>query len=332
VTPEEAFDELYVACAPTLIRQTYLLTGRHGLALDCVERAFRDAWHRWPEVALDPDPPSWVRAVAHDHALSPWRRHGRRRRRRERRHERREQRHERREQRRERREQRHERREQRHERREQRHERRRGRRYEGRERRPLTGSRRAALADRALLAALRDLPPLHRRTLLLYDGLGLDLPETAAETEASTAATAGRLRRAREAVAARLPELADPETLRRRMAETAHAATSTARSRPARPPAVRRRAERLARWWTGAAAGATAVLGVLSLGGLVTAATEYEPPAPEGERVREAAVPGAPGPPPSRSGGRKLRTRPEEAPGSAPAPPGTRRADVRWTP
>lgn len=260
LTPEEAFDALYVSCAPTLVRQTYLLTGRHAAALECVERAFRDAWHRWPEVAVDPDPPSWVRAVAHDHALSPWRRRGR------------------------------------------------GRR--GRKRAP--AAPREARADRALLAALRDLPPLHRRTLLLYDGLGLDLPETAAETEASTAATASRLCRAREAVAARLPELADPETLRRRMAETAHAATSTARARPARPPVVRRRAERLARWWTAAAAGVTAVVGVLVMAGTVTVTTRYEPPVPEGERVWEAVPSGAPVP--------------ETAPGEPePVPPSERR-------
>ncbi|MYR46909.1 sigma-70 family RNA polymerase sigma factor, partial [Streptomyces sp. SID5910] len=55
-------------------------------------------------------------------------------------------------------------------------------------------------ADRTLLNALLTLPPPHRRTLVLYDGVGLDLPETAAETEASTPAAAGRLMRAREAV------------------------------------------------------------------------------------------------------------------------------------
>jgi DNA-directed RNA polymerase specialized sigma24 family protein len=264
VTPEQAFDELYTSCAPTLVRQTYLLTGRHGLALKCVERAFRDAWHRWPEVAVDPDPPGWVRAVAHDHALSPWRRRGRRPRRRD----------------------------------------------------ALTGPRVAA-ADRALLTALAGLPPPHRRALLLYDGLGLDLPETAAETEASTAATASRLRRARAAVAAGLPELADPETLRRRMAETARAATSTARPRPSRPALVRRRAERAARWWTGAAVGTTAVLGAVTLTGLFTASTRYEPPVPEGEQVRGALVPGAPGP---LSGSeRRLRAKLEKAPGAGPA-------------
>ncbi|WP_151771688.1 RNA polymerase subunit sigma-70 [Streptomyces abyssomicinicus] len=267
VTPEQAFDELYAACAPTLVRQTYLLTGRHGLALESVERAFRHAWHRWPEVALDPDPPSWVRAAAYEHALSPWRRLRRRHRR--------------------------------------------------RERDPVASL--ASPADRSLLAALTALPPPSRRTLLLYDGLGLDLPETAAETEASTAAAAGRLRYAREAVAARLPELGDPDTLRQRMAETARSATSTTRPRPPRPSSVRRRAERVAWGWTGAVAGAAAVLGALTLGWPVTAANPPEPPVAEHERVRGGPVPGAPGGPSTSEGTpRTPRTKPERPPATGP--------------
>ncbi len=62
-------------------------------------------------------------------------------------------------------------------------------------------------SDPALLDALLSLPRSYRRTLLLYDGVGLDLPETAAETEASTPATAGRLVHARQALVERLPEL-----------------------------------------------------------------------------------------------------------------------------
>ncbi|MFE6776065.1 hypothetical protein ACFVBJ_08135, partial [Streptomyces sp. NPDC057676] len=62
-------------------------------------------------------------------------------------------------------------------------------------------------SDPALLAALLSLPRSYRRALLLYDGVGLDLPETAAEVEASTPATAGRLVHARQALVARLPEL-----------------------------------------------------------------------------------------------------------------------------
>ncbi len=65
---------------------------------------------------------------------------------------------------------------------------------------------------RALLDALLELPPPYRRTLLLHDGVGLGLPETAAETEASTRATANRLMNARAALAERLPELALPSS------------------------------------------------------------------------------------------------------------------------
>lgn len=86
-------------------------------------------------------------------------------------------------------------------------------------------------ADRALLDVLLELPPVYRRTLVLYDGVGLGLPETAAETEASTPAAANRVLHAREAVAARLPELSSPEDLHRRLTELA----SAERLRAAKP-------------------------------------------------------------------------------------------------
>ncbi|WP_449344831.1 sigma factor-like helix-turn-helix DNA-binding protein, partial [Streptomyces narbonensis] len=70
---------------------------------------------------------------------------------------------------------------------------------------------------RALLGALLELPPPYRRTVLLYDGLGLDLPETAAETEASTPAAANRLLHARTVLGKRIPELAEPEALHRQL-------------------------------------------------------------------------------------------------------------------
>ncbi|MFF8877688.1 helix-turn-helix domain-containing protein [Streptomyces flaveolus] len=146
-------------------------------------------------------------------------------------------------------------------------------------------------ADRALLKALLKLPSPHRRTLLLYDGVGLDLPETAAETEASTPAAAGRLMRAREAVADRLPELGDPEVLHRRLAELA----STARLRASRPPTVRAGSERRARFWTRAAIAFTAtVIGTTALT-LHTAPTHYEPPVPPGEAVKGVPARVAPG-------------------------------------
>ncbi|MGW1216543.1 helix-turn-helix domain-containing protein [Streptomyces sp. NPDC002499] len=235
LTPTQAFDALYAFCAPALVRQAYLLTGRRELARESVERAFQLAWQRWPEVAVDRDPAGWVRATAYEYALSPWHR------------------------------------------------------LRPRYRHPEPPPPDAA--DRALLTALLKLPAPHRRTLMLYDGVGLDLPETAAETEASTPATANRLLHAREALAARLPELADPEVLHRRLAEVA----ATERLRAARPPAVRIGSERRARFWTRAAIAFTiALIGTTALT-VRTAPTHYEPPIAPGAEVQGVPPQVAPG-------------------------------------
>lgn len=236
LTPAQAFDALYSFCAPALVRQTYLLSGRRDLARESVERAFQLAWDRWPEVARDPDPAGWVRAAAYEWALSPWHRFRRR--------------------------------------------------YRQPEPPP------PAEDDRALLDALLRLPPPYRRTLLLYDGVGLGLPETAAETEATTRAAGGRLMYARAAVAARLPELSDPGELHQRLAELA----STGRLRAAEPPAVRVGSERRARFWTRAAIAFTVTLIGTTALTLHTAPTRYEPPVPPGETVRGVPPRVAPGP------------------------------------
>lgn len=142
---------------------------------------------------------------------------------------------------------------------------------------------------RALFDALLELPPAYRRTLLLYDGVGLDLPETAAETEASTPAAANRLLTARALVAERLPELADPES----PAETSGllhdrlGALALAEHVPTPSPAraVRTVSERKARLWTRAAiAFVAALVGVTALT-LHTAPTQYEQPLAPAERV-----------------------------------------------
>jgi hypothetical protein len=147
-------------------------------------------------------------------------------------------------------------------------------------------------SDRALLDVLLRLPPPQRRTLLLYDGVGLDLPETAAETEATTPAAANRLLHARAAVAARLPGLSDPTELHHRLAELA----STERLRAPKPVAVRDGSERRARFWTRAAIAFTvALIGTTALT-LRTAPTQYEPPVPAGETVRGVPPRVAPGP------------------------------------
>ncbi|MFF3498734.1 helix-turn-helix domain-containing protein [Streptomyces sp. NPDC003247] len=236
LTPAQAFDALYAFCAPALVRQTYLLTGRRELARESVERAFQLAWQRWPEVAVDPDPASWVRAAAYEYALSPWHQ------------------------------------------------------FRPRFRHPEPPP--AAASDRALMDVLLTLPPPHRRTLLLYDGVGLDLPETAAETEASTPAAANRLLHARAVISSRLPSLADPTALHRRLAETA----SAERLRAAKPTAVRRSSEHRARQWTRAAIAFTvALIGATCLT-LYTAPTRYEPPVPPGETVQGVPPKTAPGP------------------------------------
>ncbi|MFC9928494.1 RNA polymerase sigma factor [Streptomyces sp. NPDC127190] len=236
LTPAQAFDALYAFCAPALVRQTYLLTGRRELAREAVERAFQLAWQRWPEVAADRDPAGWVRAVAYDCALSPWHR------------------------------------------------------FRPRYRAPEPPP--ADPADRALLHALLRLPPSYRRTLVLYDGVGLDLPETAAETEASTPAAANRLTHAREAVAARVPELADTALLHRRLAELA----STERLRAARAEPVRRECERRNAFWTRAAIAFTVtIIGATTLT-LRTAPTHYEAPIAPAQAVRGVPAPVALGP------------------------------------
>jgi len=225
LTPAQAFDALYAFCAPALVRQTYLLTGRRELARESVERAFQTAWQRWPEVAVDRDPAGWVRSVAYEYALSPWHR------------------------------------------------------FRPRYRHPEPPP--PAPADRAVLTALLKLPPSYRRTLLLYDGVGLGLAELAAETEASTPAAANRLLHAREAVAARLPELSDPAVLHRRLTELA----STGRLHAAKPPTVRFVGERRTQFWTRAAIAFTvAIIGATTLT-VWTAPTHYVPPVPLGQRV-----------------------------------------------
>ncbi|WP_374327708.1 RNA polymerase subunit sigma-24 [Streptomyces sp. PSKA30] len=150
----------------------------------------------------------------------------------------------------------------------------------------------ADASDRTLLNVLLRLPPPHRRTLLLYDVVGLDLPETAAETEASTPAAANRLLHAREAVAARLPELSDPAELHRRLARLA----DTERLRAAKPFTVRNGSERRARFWTRAAIAFTVTLIGATALTLRTAPTQYEPPVAPGETVRGVPPRAAPGP------------------------------------
>ncbi|MGX4690290.1 RNA polymerase sigma factor [Streptomyces sp. JNUCC 63] len=255
LTPTQAFDALHAFCAPALVRQAYLLTGRHERARAAVEEAFQLAWQRWPEVAHDRDPAGWVRAVAYECALSPWHR------------------------------------------------------FIPRNRVPDPPP---DPADRALQQALLRLPPSYRRTLVLYDGVGLDLPETAAETEASTPAAANRLVHAREAVAARLPELADPAELHRRLvrlgaAERLGAPGSTA---------VRTAGERRIRFWTRSAIAFTVtIVGATALT-LRTAPTHYLAPVSPGHAVQGVPPQGLLGP--LSPGAPELRAKLRKEPAAGP--------------
>ncbi|MFJ7626306.1 helix-turn-helix domain-containing protein [Streptomyces sp. NPDC097595] len=142
-----------------------------------------------------------------------------------------------------------------------------------------------APASRALLDALLALPPSYRRTLVLHDGVGLGLPETAAETEASTRAAAGRLVTARAAVAERLPEIAEPDAPDGQAALIHEHLGTLARSRPVAPlpvpELIRTGSERKAQLWARTAVAFTVLIVGLTLITLATAPRRYEtPPAP----------------------------------------------------
>ncbi|MFG2558245.1 sigma factor-like helix-turn-helix DNA-binding protein [Streptomyces sp. NPDC048496] len=231
LTPAEAFDALYSKNAAALFRQTFLLTGRRNLSREAVERAFEQAWQRWPEVAVDRDPAGWVRAAAYEYAVSPW------------------------------------------------HRLRRAHRH--------PDPPPAAPGAGALLDALLDLPPSYRRTLLLYDGVGLDLPETAAETEASTPAAASRLMNARAAVAEQVPGLAEPSWPTGQSALLHEQLGALALTQPvaAMPAAhaIRDGSEHKAGLWTRAAIALTALIVGIALITMVTSPMRHgNPPA---ERV-----------------------------------------------
>ncbi|MET8751133.1 helix-turn-helix domain-containing protein [Streptomyces sp. NPDC004667] len=259
-----AFDALYLCAAPALVRQTYLLTGRRALARQSVEHAFRQAWGRWPEVATDPDPVGWVRAIAYEYALSPWRR------------------------------------------------------FRRAYRNPDPGP--VEPVDRMLLDALLDLPPAHRRTVLLYDGIGLDLPDTAAETEASTPAAGNRLLRAHVTLAARVPGLADvpPErqsaVLRELLGGLRPAVPLEPRSAPA---GIRALTERTARRWSRAAICLTAAIAVATGYTAVTAPDRYVAPVAPGSSV--SGVPPHSGPQRLTDQSRELREKLRGDPAAGPA-------------
>jgi DNA-directed RNA polymerase specialized sigma24 family protein len=174
--------------------------------------------------------------------------------------------------------------------------------------------------EQALLTALLELPPPYRRTLVLYDGLGLDLPETAAETEASTPATANRLEHARTVIARELPELAEARTPAEQSAlvQERLSTLALAQRTDELPPGatVRTRSERRTRFWTRAAIAFTTLIVGATAFTLATAPTEYEPPRPPGEPV--GGVPAHSGPQSLSSYDEELRAKLRADPANGP--------------
>ncbi|MFC4492701.1 sigma factor-like helix-turn-helix DNA-binding protein [Streptomyces ovatisporus] len=221
-TAAEAFDRLHEQHAPSLTRQVFLLCGRPSLARRSVRHAFRLAWQRWPDVAVDPDPAGWIRAAAYRYALAPWRhfrllsllRHAR-------------------------------------------------------------AMRNVPPGDRELLDALLRLPSAYRAAVLLCDGLGLSPADTAAEVEASSAATAGRLRRGRAALAERVPVLRDAAP-RELPALTAALLGQLAAPQPVSLPPARhvRRLGTLRSW--GATAAALGLTASVAVAGFTLVASDDE--------------------------------------------------------
>ncbi|PJJ03916.1 DNA-directed RNA polymerase specialized sigma24 family protein [Streptomyces sp. 2333.5] len=238
-----AFDALHTRHAAALTQQAFLLTGRPRLAQRAVERGFRLAWQRWPQVAVDPDPAGWVRAATYEYALAPWHR-------------------------------------------------------------LCPGLRTARMPDRlaapaepsdqALLVTLLSLPAPYRRTLVLHDGVGLGLGETAAEIEASTPAAAGRLAHAREQIAERLPELGlggrpparQGEILRARLARLAAAEQMP----PPSAEFVRSGSERSAERTTRAVFGLIGLFALVTLLTVIVTPDHHTPPGQSMSRVPQAPV------------------------------------------
>ncbi|MFJ6794829.1 helix-turn-helix domain-containing protein [Streptomyces sp. NPDC091268] len=176
-----------------------------------------------------------------------------------------------------------------------------------------------ALADRILLDAMLALPPAHRRTVLLYDGVGLDLPDTAAETEATTPTAGGRLVHAHEELAEVLPELVDAPPARQ-------SALLRGRLGSLRPPVplqprpaaeVRTACEQRTRGWTRAALGLTAVIAVATAYTTATAPTGFVPPESPGASV--SGVPPLSGPQHLTEHGRHLHDKLRADPAAGPA-------------
>ncbi|MFG2295080.1 helix-turn-helix domain-containing protein [Streptomyces sp. NPDC048603] len=177
----------------------------------------------------------------------------------------------------------------------------------------------ADLGDRALLDAMLALPPSYRRTVLLYDGVGLDLPDTAAETEASTSSAGHRLLHAHAGLTARLPDLAGVAADRQSalLRERLGALVPAVRLEPRPAQVVRLAGEHRMRFWTRAALCLTAAIAVATAYTAVTAPTRYVPPVAPGTSV--SGVPPRHGPQQLSEQARQLQEKLRSEPAAGPA-------------
>ncbi|MFZ3499856.1 helix-turn-helix domain-containing protein [Streptomyces sp. 5.8] len=174
-------------------------------------------------------------------------------------------------------------------------------------------------ADRVLLDAMLALPPAHRRTVLLYDGVGLDLPDTAAETEASTPTAGSRLVNAHADLADQLPELdgVAPAKQSAVLRERLGTLRPALRLEPRAAAVVRVAGEHRTRLWTRAVIGVTAAIAVATAYTWATAPTEYEPPRAPGASV--SGVPPHSGPQQLTDEGRQLHDKLLSDPSAGPS-------------
>ncbi|WP_207957851.1 RNA polymerase sigma factor [Streptomyces sp. YIM 98790] len=119
--------------------------------------------------------------------------------------------------------------------------------------------------DRTLLNAVLELPPSYRRCLVLHEGLGMSVADTAAEVEATTQAAAGRIAHARQHLTDRVPELTRaPAAERGRvLAESLDRIAGAQPLRPLSPRMARLHSERVTGRLLYACAGLFALLSTL---------------------------------------------------------------------
>jgi hypothetical protein len=133
----------------------------------------------------------------------------------------------------------------------------------------------------SLTAALLELPPLWRRTVLLCEGLGMSVTQAATETAAGTQAASSRLMLARVRIAEYVPELREPEELERRLGALVSTVSTVSTATLPSARSVRAGSEERMRTLTRVVFGETAALAGLIALTAVTTSAHHAPSAPK---------------------------------------------------